>query len=177
MSWAKNGMLLLAGGALGLCLAAALEVATENDSRKTYDDDEIPDGMDLLVSKIRYDAEVAMEACSTDEERETVFEQVKEAVQDIQEIIQVKGDGIITALRERTHSSEDESKENRFAWRKYPGGNVPPIPKWMLKDSNQHETPLSHVQEIKETMQKMTDVLDETLDAIKPAGSHPIQQV
>lgn len=37
MSLWKNGMLLLAGGAIGICLAAMVQASIENDNRRSHD--------------------------------------------------------------------------------------------------------------------------------------------
>lgn len=176
MSWAKNGMLLMAGGAIGLCLAAVLEVATENEKRNEYEDDNLPDGMELLVSKIRYEAEAAMERCTTDEEREGVYEQVKAAVREIQETISNKGNEMITALQEQSRNIVAKQGQSGFEWKKHPNGDMPPIPKWMLKKSPHHESPSGHVREIRETMQNMSEALDEVITALQPNGSQSVPQ-
>lgn len=75
MTWWKNGLLLAAGGVASLALAAWLESEGKSDD---YDEDydeqprrNVPkaDGMELLVEKVRRDAEWAMEECTTDAER------------------------------------------------------------------------------------------------------------
>ena len=176
MSWAKNGMLLMAGGAIGLCLAAALEVATEDEKRDKCEDDDLPDGMDLLVSKIRYEAEAAMERCNTDEERETVYSQIKDAVREIQETISDKGNEMITALQEQSRNIAIEQGQGGFEWKKHPNGDMPPIPKWMLKDTTHHESPSGHVREIRETMRNMSEALDDVITALHGSGNQSAPQ-
>ena len=174
MSWAKNGMLLMAGGAIGLCLAAALDAATKNEKRDEYDD--LPDGMELLVSKIRYEAEAAMEHCTTDEEREVVYDQIKDAVREIQETISDKGNEMITALQDQSRNIAAEQGQSGFEWKKYPNGDVPPIPKWMLKETAHHESPSGHVREIRKTMQNMREALDDVIIALHGSGNQSVSQ-
>ena len=168
MSLWKNGMLLLAGGAIGICLAAMIEASSDEDShREREDDDDLPDGITLLVSKIRYEAEAAMESCATDEEREAVYGQVKESIRQIEATLNQKGEEIIAALQEQVFPTVKSASKVPACMAKDSVG-TPPIPKWMLKDSGNNVPPQNHVQGIKDTMQKMTDVLEETLDALKP---------
>jgi len=176
MSWAKNGMLLLAGGAIGLCLAAALDAATEEEKRDKYEDDALPDGMELLVSKIRYEAEVAMEHCTTDEEREVVYDQIKDAVREIQETISDKGNEMISTLQEQSRNIAAEQGQSGFEWKKYPNGDVPPIPKWMLKETAHHKSPSGHVREIRKTMQNMSEALDDVITALHGSGNQSVSQ-
>ena len=107
MTWWKNGLLLAAGGVAGLALAAWLESEGKSDD---YDEDyeerprrNVPkaDGMELLVEKVRRDAEWAMEECTTDAEREKVYEEVAATIRELQATIQKRGEEIIADLREQ----------------------------------------------------------------------------
>lgn len=82
MAWWKNGLIFAAGGAVGVIAGALLYEVVMDDIRCDSDEDEEPerDGITLLADKIRREATYAMEACRTDEEREIVYEQVKESV-------------------------------------------------------------------------------------------------
>ena len=120
----------------------------------------------MKVSKIRYEAEAAMESCATDGEREAVYGQVKESIRQIEATLNQKGEEIIAALQAQAFPTA-KGAANIPAWMDKDGIGAPPIPKWMLKDSG-NNAPQNHVQGIKDTMQKMTDVLEETLDALKP---------
>lgn len=102
----KDGLLILTGGALGLMLAAILE-ATEEDEIKNQN--EKPDAMNLLVSKIQYEAEAALESCESEEEREQVYSQVEKSFRDMQEKLQQKGDNIIADLKSQFETSEKNS--------------------------------------------------------------------
>ena len=83
----KDGLLILSGGALGLMLAAILDAMEEEDDGKKISESEMekPDAMNLLVSKIRYEAEAALASCKNDEEREQIYSQVENSVRDMQE--------------------------------------------------------------------------------------------
>lgn len=173
MSWWKNGMLLLAGGAIGICLAAMIEARSEKDrNREGEDNDELPDGITLLVSKIRYEAEAAMESCASDEEREAVYAQVKGSIRQIEATLNQKGEEIIAALQAQAFPTA-KSASRVPAWMDKDGVSAQPVPKWMLKDPDNSVPSQSHVQGIKDTMQKMTDVLEETLDSLKPDAQVP----
>ena len=179
MSLWKNGMLLLAGGAIGICLAAMVQASIENDNRRSHDeDDELPDGIDLLMSKIRYEAEAAMESCATDADRDVVYEQIKATIHEIQERIHEKGEEMIAALQNQARELDLSGAGGKIpTWMDKSAGEAPPIPKWMRdKDGSSTEDAQSHVQEIKAAMQKMTDVFDETLNALNPEQQPPLSQ-
>ncbi|WP_029544503.1 hypothetical protein [Selenomonas sp. AB3002] len=141
MTWWKNGLLLAAGGVAGLALAAWLESECEN-SREGKDSQ--ADGMELLVEKVRKEAEWAMEECTTDEEREKVYEEVASSIRDLQATLKQRGDEIIADLKEQalSGSEDDEEEDGEDAVRKF-----------------------------KSSMEDLTKALDETLASIKPAPS------
>ncbi len=151
MSWWKNGLLLAAGGVAGLALAAWLE--SEDKSDGWDDEDERPrrrmpkaDGMELLVAKVRKEAEWAMEECTTDEEREKVYEEVASSIRKLQATLQERGDEIIADLREQALA--DKRTE-------------------ALEEGND-EDDISAITQFKSTMEDLTKSLDETLDSLKP---------
>lgn len=141
MTWWKNGLLLAAGGVAGLALAAWLESECEN-SREGKE--QHADGMELLVEKVRKEAEWAMEECTTDEEREKVYEEVASSIRDLQATLKQRGDEIIADLKEQALSGGeyDEEEDGEDAVRKFKG-----------------------------SMEDLTKALDETLASIKPAPS------
>lgn len=148
MTWWKNGLLLAAGGVVGLALAAWLESECESGN---YEDEgrsrrkPKADGMELLVEKVRRDAEWAMEECTTDEERERVYEEVSASIRELQDVLQKRGEEIIADLKAKALacSDEDEGGENGEA----------------------------AVRKFKSNMEDLTKALDETLDSIKPVPS------
>ena len=147
MTWWKNGLLLAAGGIAGLVLAAWLEDETGKDNFD-YDDDGdygcsrrkvVPkDGMDLLVEKVRSEAEWAMEECTTDEEREKVYEEVSESIKNLQATLKERGDEIIADLKAQTMEKEDEENIST-----------------------------SEITRFKSSMEDLTKALDETLASLK----------
>ena len=66
MSWVKKGLLLAAGGVIGLCVAAALEADDDGAERGSEGLRDV-DGIALLGEKLRREAEWAMEECTNDE--------------------------------------------------------------------------------------------------------------
>ena len=141
MTWWKNGLLLAAGGVAGLALAAWLESECET-SREGKEQQ--ADGMELLVEKVRKEAEWAMEECTTDEEREKVYEEVASSIRNLQAMLKQRGDEIIADLKEQalSGSEDDEEEDGEDAVRKF-----------------------------KSSMEDLTKALDETLASIKPAPS------
>ena len=121
MTWWKNGLLLAAGGVAGLALAAWLESESKSDDyaddyeEKPYRKIHKTDGMELLVEKVRRDAEWAMEECTTDEQREKVYAEVSASIKELQATLEKRGEEIIADLREKAlsgGSSEDLEERN-----------------------------------------------------------------
>ena len=140
MTWWKNGLLLAAGGVAGLALAAWLESECGN-SREGKE--QHADGMELLVEKVRKEAEWAMEECTTDEEREKVYEEVASSIRNLQAALKQRGDEIIADLKEQALS----------------GG------------ADEEETGEDAVRKFKSSMEDLTKALDETLASMKPVPS------
>ena len=111
MSWWKNGLLLGAGGIAGLAIAAWLE--SENDpfgaSRESRREPSTAESIEALMEKIRDEAQWAMDECTTDEQREKVYEEVKSSIQKLQAALERSGDKIITDLKAKT--KEDDADE------------------------------------------------------------------
>ena len=144
MGWIKNGLLLATGGMLGVMLGGILYDQCF-DNRDYDDDGPEPDGLELLVKKIRREAEAAMADCETDEEREAAYAEIRSSIEKIKEKLQKKGDAIISELQEQKRS--DDAKAEVSA-----------------KAKEQAES-------IKETLEKAGVSLDEVLDSLKPKES------
>ena len=113
MSWVKNGLLLGAGGIVGLAIAAWLE-----SEGKFYDDvcrvqkdsgreTSTAEKIEALMEKIRDKAKWAMDECTTDEQREKVYEEVKSSIQKLQAALERSGDKIISDLKASAVENED----------------------------------------------------------------------
>ena len=85
------------GGAVGWLLANLMEEDKPAEKSEVTPEQ----ALEVLVKDIRDEAEWAMEECTTDDEREMVYAQVKESVQKIQLTLQEKGEEIIVDLRAR----------------------------------------------------------------------------
>lgn len=105
MTWRKDGLLLAIGGLAGLALAAVLESNDENS-----EDVQETDALESLISDIRQEAEWAMVECSTDEEREKVYAQVKESVRNFQLTLQQRSEEIIADLQEQAVEAPDREE-------------------------------------------------------------------
>ena len=150
MTWWKNGLLLAAGGVAGLALAAWLETECKSNGYEE-DYDERPrskapktetDGMELLVEKVRRDAEWAMEECTTDEQREKVYAEVSTSIKELQATLEKRGEEIIADLREQALS----------------GGSL---------DGLDEST--GAIINFKSSMEDLTKSLNETLASLKPS--------
>lgn len=161
MSWLKNGAWLAAGGVLGLLGGVLLEVLTESESTSKKEDAPESDGIEVLVGKIRREAEAALASCRTDEEREAVYEQICSSVRQMQQNLPQRGDAIIQELREQAVADEEGEDGLDHAWmyRKRHG----------LLDEEESGRAERHVQNIKEQMQKFAEALDAALDGLTPA--------
>ena len=83
------------GGVAGWLLANWM-----NSERDVENAEVTPEqALDVLVKDIRDEAQWAMDECTTDEEREQVYAEVKKSVQKIQLTLQEKGEEIIADLR------------------------------------------------------------------------------
>lgn len=105
MTWRKDGLLLAIGGLAGLALAAVLESNDENS-----EDVQETDALESLISDIRQEAEWAMVECSTDEEREKVYAQVKESVRNFQLTLQQRSEEILADLQEQAMDAPDREE-------------------------------------------------------------------
>lgn len=126
------------GGVAGWMLATFM-----NEEKTAQKVEVTPEqALDVLVKDIRDEAQWAMEECTTDEERELVYEQVKESVQKIQLTLQERGEEIIADLREQ--AADVPSREEVS------------------------DTVESRVQEFKEKMDKLSDSLNQAITDLKP---------
>ena len=114
MSWVKNGLLLGAGGVIGLVIAAWLESEGKFDDdlfrvqRESRREPSTEENIESLIEKIREEAKWAMAECTTDEQREKVYEEVKSSIQKLQVALARSGDKIITDLKAQTSEDEDD---------------------------------------------------------------------
>ena len=114
MSWVKNGLLLGAGGVIGLVIAAWLESEGKFDDdlfrvqRESRREPSTEENIESLIEKIREEATWAMAECTTDEQREKVYEEVKSSIQKLQVALERSGDKIITDLKAQTAEDEDD---------------------------------------------------------------------
>lgn len=154
MGWVKNGLLLTAGGLVGMLLGGVLYDTVFDRHDYSDDDRPEPDGLELLVKQIRREAEAAMAECVDDEEREAVYAQVKETVETMKMKIQKRGDAIIEDLKQQAKKAAETKEKEQ-------------------KKSNIND----HVQNIKDTLSKVSESLDEALDSIKPDTDGPIPAV
>ena len=126
------------GGVAGWLLANWM-----NSERDVENAEVTPEqALDVLVKDIRDEAQWAMDECTTDEEREQVYAEVKKSVQKIQLTLQEKGEEIIADLRAQV--ADAPSKEE-------------------VADSVE-----SRVQDFKEKMDNLSDSLNQALADLKP---------
>ena len=142
MSWVKNGLLLAAGGVIGLCVAAALEAddGVERGSEGLRD----VDGIALLGEKLRREAEWAMEECTSDEERAAVYAEIKTSIGALQEKLAARGAEIIAELESQFAEGSDEADP-----------------------MNESPVQTTHVQNIRNALDELAQSMDETLKRMR----------
>ncbi len=144
MSWWKNCFLVATGVVAGALLYETV-MSEEDDAPKDAADDgeeAEPDGMDLLVAKVRREATLAMAQCESDEEREAVYARVKASVQEIQDALAKKGEALIEQLKEEAEQ-QGEAEPDGVAMR---------------------------VESIEKAMQQIKDSLEDTLESLQPSA-------
>ena len=144
MSWVKNGLLLAAGGVIGLCVAAALEADDDGAERGSEGLRDV-DGIALLGEKLRREAEWAMEECTNDEERAAVYAEIKTSIGALQEKLAERGAEIIVELEAQFAEGSDEAGPM----------NEPPVQ-------------TTQVQNIRDALDELAQSMDETLKGLQP---------
>ena len=144
MSWVKNGLLLAAGGFIGLCVAAALE-ADDDGGERGSDGLRDVDGIALLSEKLRREAEWAMEECTSDEERTAVYAEIKTSIGTLQEKLAARGTEIIAELEAQCTEGRDEADSM----------NEPPMQ-------------TTQVQNIRNALGELAQSMDATLKGLQP---------
>ena len=145
MSWVKNGLLLATGGIIGLCVAAAIEADDDGAERSSEGLRDV-DGIAVLGEKLRREAEWAMEECTSDEERDAVYAEIKTSIGALQEKIAERGAEIIAELE--AQFAEEGKEEERVC-----------------------EQPVQTkcVQNIREVLDELALSMDKTLKDLQPA--------
>ena len=145
MSWVKNGLLLATGGIIGLCVAAAIEADDDGAERSSEGLRDV-DGIAVLGEKLRREAEWAMEECTSDEECDAVYAEIKTSIGALQEKIAERGAEIIAGLE--AQFAEEGEEEDRVC-----------------------EQPVQTkcVQNIREVLDELALSMDKTLKDLQPA--------
>ena len=130
------------GGLVGWALTNLMN--SDNDDANK--DDLTPEqALEVLINDIRSDAQWAMDKCTTDEEREIVYAQVKESIQNLKVNLQKKEDEIIADLQTQATQVYD--------------------------DEEYDDTVESRMEQFKRKMDDLTDTLNKTLSDLKPASA------
>ena len=129
------------GGVAGWMLATFM-----NEEKAAQKAEITPEqALEVLVKDIRDEAQWAMDECTTDEEREMVYAEVKKSVQKIQLTLQERGEEIIADLRAQV---ADAPGKEEVA-----------------------DTVETRVNEFKKKMDNLSDTLNQTLSDLKPASA------
>ena len=145
MSWVKNGLLLATGGIIGLCVAAAIEADDDGAERSSEGLRDV-DGIAVLGEKLRREAEWAMEECTSDEERDAVYAEIKTSIGALQEKIAERGAEIIAEL-EAQFAEEGEEEDRVY----------------------EQTVQTKCVQNIREVLDELALSMDKTLKDLQPA--------
>ena len=146
MGMAKNGILLAIGGMLGAFVAA---VMTNDEVKETAKEaaeacKEFA-AMDRLIDTLRREGEAALKVCTNDEEREAVYEKIRESVMKLKDELQERGEALIAEFRAKAKTADDAEAE--------------------AKAASEAE---GHVENIRQTLARFSESLDETLRALNP---------
>ncbi len=146
MSVVKNGLLLAIGGMIGAFFAAAMtNDEVRETAKETADACKELAAMDRLVDTLRREGEKALKVCTSDEEREAVYEKIRESVAKLKEEIQARGEALIAEFRAKAQQAEAAGMEA------------------------ESETEADgHVENIRQTLERFSESLDETLRALNP---------
>ena len=129
------------GGVAGWLLANWM-----NSERDVENAEVTPEqALDVLVKDIRDEAQWVMDECTTDEEREQVYAEVKKSVQKIQLTLQEKGEEIIADLR--AQAADAPSREE-------------------VAESMEHR-----VHAFKQKMDNLSETLNQALSDLKPVSA------
>ena len=144
MSWVKNGLLLATGGIIGLCVAAAIEADDDGAERSSEGLRDV-DGIAVLGEKLRREAEWAMEECTSDEEHDAVYAEIKTSIGALQEKLAERGAEIIAELEAQFAEERDVTRE-------------------------MHEPPVQteRVQSVRTALDELAQSMDETLKGLQP---------
>ena len=145
MGMAKNGILLAIGGMLGAFVAA---VMTNDEVKETAKEaaeacKEFA-AMDRLIDTLRREGETALRVCTNDEEREAVYEKIRESVTKLKAELQERGEALIAEFRAKAKAEAP---------------NV---------DAETASEAEGHVENIRQTLERFSESLDETLRALNP---------
>lgn len=144
MGMAKNGVLLAIGGMLGAFVAA---VMTNDEVKQTVKETAEAckefAAMDRVIEKLRIEGEAALRVCTNDEEREAVYEKIRAAVAQLKEELQEKGEALIAEFRAKANSADETVPET-------------------------NEDADGHIENIRQTLARFSESLDETLHALNP---------
>ena len=144
MSMAKNGLLLAIGGMLGAFVAAVMtNDEVKQAAKETAEACKEFAGMDRLIEKLRMEGEAALRVCTNDEEREAVYEKIRAAVAQLKDELQAKGEALIAEFRAKAASGAETETET-------------------------NEDAEGHVENIRQTLARFSESLDETLRALNP---------
>ena len=145
MGMAKNGVLLAIGGMLGAFVAA---VMTNDEVKQTVKETAEAckefAAMDRVIEKLRIEGEAALRVCTNDEEREAVYEKIRAAVAQLKEELQEKGEALIAEFRAKAESANAE----------------------IVPETNEDAD--GHIENIRQTLERFSESLDETLRALNP---------
>ena len=130
------------GGLVGWALTNLMNSDNDDVAKGDFTSEQ---ALGVLLNDIRRDAQWAMDKCTTDEERERVYAQVKESIQNLKVALQKKGDEIIADLQVQATQVHYDEKDD--------------------------DTVESRIEQFKRKMDNLTDTLNKTLSDLKPASA------
>ena len=101
--------------------------------------------MDRLIDTLRMEGEKALKVCTSDEEREAVYEKIRESVAKLKAELQERGEALIAEFRAKAQAEAVDGEPEETA--------------------SEAE---GHVENIRQTLARFSESLDETLRALNP---------
>lgn len=96
-----EGLLFGVAGVLGgIILSALLEDEEEKEKA--------PEGLLGVVDIVKREAQQALAACQSEEERQNVYAQVRISIQELQDVLREKGDAIISVQEKKAAEEKGE---------------------------------------------------------------------
>lgn len=98
----------LAFGAAGVLGGLILSALTEEDEAKKETTN--TDGLQDLADLVKREAKMALADCKSEEERQTVYAQVRSAIEELQGVMDEKSEAILALQEQKAEAGDEEAR-------------------------------------------------------------------